>query len=96
MNAKMFARRKYEEAYLTDYLNEEVYQAKRTFWYMEKLRWFQYTAALVLMVGMVGYALKIWSNGDMTVGEFSMVAGLAIMLIEAARGLSRSFLEFFE
>jgi ATP-binding cassette subfamily B protein len=32
----------------------------------------------------------------MTVGEFSMVAGLAIMLIEAARGLSRSFLEFFE
>jgi ATP-binding cassette subfamily B protein len=63
---------------------------------MEKLRWFQYTAALVLMVGMVGYALKIWSNGDMTVGEFSMVAGLAIMLIEAARGLSRSFLEFFE
>ena len=96
MNAKMFARRKYEEAYLTDYLNEEVYQAKRTFWYMEKLRWFQYTAAMVLMVGMVGYALKIWSNGNMTVGEFSMVAGLAIMLIEAARGLSRSFLEFFE
>jgi ATP-binding cassette subfamily B protein len=32
----------------------------------------------------------------MTVGEFSMVAGLAIMLIEAARGLSRTFLEFFE
>ncbi|MFT5811345.1 MAG: ATP-binding cassette subfamily B protein, partial [Rubritalea sp.] len=96
MNAKMFARRKYEEAYLTDYLNEEVNQALRTFWYMEKLRWFQYTAAMVLMVGMVGYALKIWSEGNMTVGEFSMVAGLAIMLIEAARGLSRSFLEFFE
>jgi ATP-binding cassette subfamily B protein len=96
MNAKMFARRKYEEAYLTDYLNEEVSQAKRTFWYMEKLRWFQYTAAMVLMVGMVGYALKIWSEGNLTVGEFSMVAGLAIMLIEAARGLSRSFLEFFE
>ncbi|MCL4107957.1 UNVERIFIED_CONTAM: hypothetical protein GTU68_016985 [Idotea baltica] len=32
----------------------------------------------------------------MTVGEFSMVAGICIMLIEAARGLSRSFLEFFE
>ena len=32
----------------------------------------------------------------MTVGEFSMVAGISIMLIEAARGLSRSFLEFFE
>ena len=96
MNAKMFARRQYEEDYLTDYLNHEVNHALRTYWYMEKLRWFQFSAAMVLMVGMVGYALKIWSDGDMTVGEFSMVAGLAIMLIEAARGLSRSFLEFFE
>ncbi|MFT5656762.1 MAG: ATP-binding cassette subfamily B protein [Gammaproteobacteria bacterium] len=96
MNAKMFARRQYEEDYLTDYLNHEVNHALRTFWYMEKLRWFQYVAAMVLMVGMVGYALEVWSKGNMTVGEFSMVAGLAIMLIEAARGLSRSFLEFFE
>lgn len=96
MNAKMFARRKFEEDYLTDYLNHEVDHALRTYWYMEKLRWFQYSAAMVLMIAMVGYALKIWSEGNMTVGEFSMVAGLAIMLIEAARGLSRSFLEFFE
>lgn len=96
MNAKMFARRKFEEDYLTDYLNHEVDHALRTYWYMEKLRWFQFTAAMVLMIAMVGYALKIWSEGNMTVGEFSMVAGLAIMLIEAARGLSRSFLEFFE
>jgi ATP-binding cassette subfamily B protein len=96
MNAKMFARRQYEEDYLTDYLNHEVDHALRTYWYMEKLRWFQFTAAMVLMIAMVGYALKIWSDGDLTVGEFSMVAGLAIMLIEAARGLSRSFLEFFE
>ncbi|GBF29348.1 putative multidrug export ATP-binding/permease protein [bacterium MnTg03] len=96
MNAKMFARRRYEEDYLTDYLNHEVDHALRTYWYMEKLRWFQFTAAMMLMIGMVGYALKIWGEGSLTVGEFSMVAGLAILLIEAARGLSRSFLEFFE
>ena len=96
VNAKMFARRQYEEDYLTDYLNHEVDHALRTYWYMEKLRWFQYSAAMVLMVAMVGYALKIWADGALTVGEFSMVSGLAIMLIEAARGLSRTFLEFFE
>ena len=96
MNAKMFARRHFEEDYLTQYLDHEVSHAKRTYWYMEKLRWFQFTAAMLLMVGMVGYALQLWSKGNMTVGEFSMVAGLAIMLIEAARGLSRTFLEFFE
>ena len=96
MNAKMFARRKFEEQYLTESINHEVDHALRTYWYMEKLRWFQFMAAFVLMVGMVGYALRIWSQGEMTVGEFSMVASLAIMLIEAARGLSRTFLEFFE
>jgi ATP-binding cassette subfamily B protein len=96
MNAKMFARRQYEDDYLTDYLNHEVDHALRTYWYMEKLRWFQYGAAMVLMVAMVGYALALWADGGLTVGEFSMVAGLAIMLIEAARGLSRTFLEFFE
>jgi ATP-binding cassette subfamily B protein len=96
MNAKMFARSQYEEEYLTDYLDHEVDHALRTYWYMEKLRWFQFTAAFVLMVSMVGYAIKIWADGNLTVGEFSMVASLAIMLIEAARGLSRTFLEFFE
>ncbi|MEE8233181.1 MAG: ABC transporter transmembrane domain-containing protein, partial [Gammaproteobacteria bacterium] len=73
MNAKMFARRRYEEDYLTDYLNHEVDHALRTYWYMEKLRWFQFTAAMILMIGMVGYAMKIWAEGSLTVGEFSMV-----------------------
>ncbi len=96
MNAKMFARSDFEEEYLTGFLDDEVEHALKTYWFMEKMRWFQYVSALVLMVSMVGYALKIWSEGGLTVGEFSMVAGIAIMLIEAARGLSRGFLEFFE
>jgi len=96
MNTKMFARGEYEEDYLTDFLDHEVDHAMRTYWYMEKMRWFQFVSAMILMVSMVGYALKIWAEGGLTVGEFSMVAGIAIMLIEAARGLSRSFLEFFE
>ncbi len=96
MNTKMFARGEYEEDYLTDFIDEEVDHALRTYWFMEKMRWFQFVSAMILMISMVTYALKIWSEGGMTVGEFSMVAGIAIMLIEAARGLSRSFLEFFE
>jgi ATP-binding cassette subfamily B protein len=96
MNTKMFARGDYEGDYLTDYIDYEIIHAKRTFWFMEKMRWFQFISAMILMISMVAYALKIWSEDGMTVGEFSMVAGIAIMLIEAARGLSRSFLEFFE
>ena len=96
MNTKMFARGEYEEGYLTDYLDHEVDHALRTYWYMEIMRWFQFVFAMILMISMVGYALRLWADGELTVGEFSMVAGIAIMLIEAARGLSRSFLEFFE
>lgn len=96
MNTRMFARRDYENEYLDEHIGEEVVRALQTFWYMEKMRWFQYVSAMILMIAMVGYALTIWAAGQMTVGEFSMVAGMAIMLIEAARGLSRSFLEFFE
>ncbi len=96
MNTKMFARGDYEEDYLSNYLDEEVDHALKTYWFMEKMRWFQYLSAMILMVCMVGYALRIWAEGGLTVGEFSMVAGMCIMLIEAARGLSRSFLEYFE
>ncbi len=96
MNAKLFARRDYERAYLEGYLNLEVKSARDTFWFMERIRWFQFLAAMVLMLGIIGYALKIWSENGMTVGEFAMAASLSLMLIEQARGLSRRFLDFFE
>ncbi|WP_233144528.1 ABC transporter ATP-binding protein [Methyloprofundus sedimenti] len=96
MNAKLFARREYEQTYLGGYLNTEVKIARQTFWFMERIRWFQFIAAMILMLGIIGYALKIWSANAMTVGEFAMAASLSLMLIEQARGLSRRFLEFFE
>ena len=96
MNAKLFARRDYERSYLNDYLDLEVGAARRTYWFMEKIRWFQYTAAMILMLGIIGFALKVWSTGGMTAGEFAMAATLALLLIEKASGLSRQFLEFFE
>ncbi len=96
MNAKLFARRNYERDYLEDFLNLEVKSARRTFWYMERIRWFQFIAAMLLMLGIIGYALKIWSEQGMSAGQFAMAASLSLMLIEQARGLSRRFLEFFE
>lgn len=96
MNAKLFARRDHERAYLDSYLNMEVKRARETFWYMEWIRWFQFLAAMLLMVGIIGYALKIWAAGGMTAGAFAMAASLALLLIEQARGLSRRFLDFFE
>ena len=96
MNSKLFARRDFEREYLEHYLNIEVSRARRTFWFMEGIRWFQFTAAAGLMIGIVYYAIGIWAANGMTVGEFAMAASLCLLLIEQARGLSRKFLEFFE
>ncbi|MFT5133352.1 MAG: ATP-binding cassette subfamily B protein [Gammaproteobacteria bacterium] len=96
MNAKLFARIDYERAYLDGFLNLEVKRARATFWYMEAIRWFQFIAAMILMLGVIVYAIKVWSEGGMTVGEFAMAASLSLLLIEKARGLSRRFLDFFE
>lgn len=96
MNTKMFSRLDFERKHLSEYLNTEVLAARKTFWFMEKMRWFQFTCTLILQIGIISYALKIWIAGDISVGSFSMVTGLCLLIINDARGLSRRFLEFFE
>jgi ATP-binding cassette subfamily B protein len=95
-NAKLFARLDYERNYLDGFLETEVQAARRTFWYMERVRWFQFIAAALLKVGTVYYALTLWDKGLIGVGDFTMSIGLALLIISDARNLSRRFLEFFE
>lgn len=96
MNAKLFARRDFEREYLEHFLDFEVGRARRVFWFMEAIRWFQFTAAMCLMLGIVGYAIALWIDGRMSIGQFAMAASLSLIIIEQARGLSRKFLDFFE
>ena len=96
MTAKLFARRDFEREHLELYLDREVERARATFWFMEGIRWFQFVAAFILMLAVIGYALRLWSEGAMSAGQFAMAASLSLLLIEQARGLSRRFLEFFE
>ena len=96
LNAKLFARLTYEREYLDGFLETEVQQGRRTFWYMERVRWFQFTAAAILKIGTIGYALQLWSAGEISVGDFAMSTGLALLVIGDARNLTRRFLEFFE
>ncbi|MEN9897273.1 MAG: hypothetical protein RLZZ66_922 [Pseudomonadota bacterium] len=96
LNAKLFARLQFERAHLNEFLDNEVGAARRTFWYMERVRWFQFIAAAILKVGTVYYALTLWDSGIISVGDFTMSIGLALLIINDARNLSRRFLEFFE
>jgi len=44
----------------------------------------------------VYYALTLWDGGLIGVGDFTMSIGLALLIINDARNLTRRFLEFFE
>lgn len=96
LNAKLFARLSFERQYMAGFLDTEVKVARRTFWYMERVRWFQFIAAGSLKLGTVYYALCLWEAGLITVGDFTMSIGLALLIISDARNLTRRFLEFFE
>ena len=96
MNSKLFARMDFERRHLRRYLDREVQAARRTFWFMERMRWFQFIATLSLQIGMIVYAARIWVEGGISVGSFAMVASLLLMVINDVRNLSRRFLEFFE
>lgn len=96
LNAKLFARLAYEREYLEGFLETEVREGRRTFWFMERVRWFQFIAAAMLKIGTIAYALVLWRDGKIGVGDFTMSAGLALLVIGDARNLTRRFLEFFE
>ena len=96
VSSQPFCRQGFEQDHLMDHLNHEIKTAKRTIWFNERMRWFQFIAALFLQIGMMGLAVKMWVNGSITVGSFAMVTSLSLVIINDARGLSRRFLEFFE
>ncbi|MCB0390559.1 MAG: ABC transporter ATP-binding protein [Bdellovibrionales bacterium] len=96
LNTKMFSRKEFERQYLKEYLDLEVKKGRETLWFMEKMRWFQFVSALILQVGIMYMAVNHWLAGAITIGEFTMVTSLSLLIINDARGLSRRFLEFFE
>jgi ATP-binding cassette subfamily B protein len=96
MNSKLFARNHHERRYLSHYIDHEVKAARRTFWFMERMKWFQFIATLSLQVGMIAFAARLWMDQRITVGSFAMVTSLLLLVINDLRNLSRRFLEFFE
>jgi ATP-binding cassette, subfamily B, bacterial len=95
-NTRLFARLRFERGYLDRQLKHELVTIQRSNRYSERVRWFQFTAALILKIGTLVYAMLLWSRGVISVAEFVMAATTALLIINEARNLSRRFLDFFE
>jgi ATP-binding cassette subfamily B protein len=95
-SAKLFARLDFERQHLDGYLRQEMRAIRRSNWYSERVRWFQFGSAAVLKIGVLSYSLQLWRDGAIGVADFVMATSLAFLIINEARNLSRRFLEFFE
>jgi ATP-binding cassette subfamily B protein len=95
-SSRLFARLGFERANLDRSLQAEMVAIRISNTYNERVRWFQFSAAAILKVGVLYYALTLWSRDEISVGDFVMAVSLALLIINEARNLSRRFLEFFE
>ena len=95
-STRLFARLRFEREFLDEQLGRELRAQRKSSWYSERVRWFQYSAAAVLKIGVLWLALRLWERNQITVAEFVVAATTALLIINEARNLSRRFLEFFE
>ncbi len=95
-STRLFARLGYEREYLDTQLRKELTAVMKSNSYSERVRWFQYSAAAVLKIGVLYYALVLWGRGEISVAEFVVAGTTTLLIINEARNLSRRFLEFFE
>ncbi len=95
-SARLFGRFGFERELLDKTLAREYRAIRTSAGFAERIRWFQFSAAAVLKIGILYVALRLWGSGQITVGEFVMAVGLSLLLINEARNLARRFLEFFD
>jgi ATP-binding cassette, subfamily B, bacterial len=95
-SARLFARLDFERENLDRTLDREFKAVRRSNSYSERVRWFQFSAAAALKIGVLFYSLALWQKNAIGVGDFVMAVSLSLLIINEARNLSRRFLEFFE
>jgi ATP-binding cassette subfamily B protein len=95
-SSRLFARLGFERRYLNDQLKRELKEVRKSNWYSERIRWFQFISAAVLKIGTLYYSLSLWSQGKIAAADFVVATSLSLLIISEARNLSKRFLEWFE
>ena len=95
-STRLFARLGFERQHLQEHLKRELTAVRLSNGYAERVRWFQFSAAALLKIGLLWFSLQLWAEGRIGVGDFVMTVSLSLLVINEARNLSRRFLEFFE
>lgn len=77
LNVRLFARGKYESRYLQTYQQDELQKSKQANWLMEIMRIIQGLCGLSLIFGMMFTLVHGWTQGWVTLGDFSLIGMLS-------------------
>lgn len=80
-NVRLFARVQHEGQYLQRFQDEEIRRSKKAMWILEVTRVFLGLNGLFLIFGMLYLLLKGWSQGWVTLGDFTQVGMQAFWLL---------------
>ncbi len=95
-SSRLFARLGFERRYLNDQLKRELKEVRKSNWYSERIRWFQFISSAILKIGTLYYSLSLWSQGKIGAADFVVATSLSLLIISEARNLSKRFMEFFD
>lgn len=69
-------------------VENEIWARRRSLRYLEKLRILHALITIVLIVGLLGWAVRLWQQGAATTGEVVLVCTLGISVLQATRDLA--------
>nr|MBF0685968.1 ABC transporter ATP-binding protein [Pseudomonas sp.] len=96
VSVRLFSRLAHEYRHLKQTQDKEIAIGRNAMWFNEKVQWFQMSAALVLKVGTLYFAITLWRDGEIGIAEFVMATSLSLLIIGEARNIGRRFLDMFE
>jgi len=81
LNARLFARGKYESQYLVKYQHDEITKAHQAMWTTEWMRFGQGLCGLALIFTIIFTLIHGWINGWVTLGDFTLIGMLSFWIV---------------
>ncbi len=69
-------------------VDRELAARRRSLFYLEKLRIFHALVTIALTLGLLGWAIVLWEQGDATIGDVVLACTLALSVLNATRDLA--------
>jgi ATP-binding cassette, subfamily B, bacterial len=77
-----------EHSRLDATIDREMAARRRSLLYLEKLRLFHAVVTVVLIIGLLAWAIVLWQNGAATAGDVVLVCTLGLSILQATRDLA--------